>query len=254
MTMHPFYAAFIRLVCLGLLCYQPGSASAEIHGTITATTNYVFRMYSKSNNKPAIQANLDYQHDWGFYTGVTASSFDIGPSELDESFPFPTDFPDQANVEIIPYVGWSFKLADDWRTDFQYSRYFFKGKVYALNADYDEYYLFLHFRDLITAQASYAPDFYGVKGDSYFYEITGRYPLTDFLKISGSFGYAQTKKIFLDDYKYWNVGLSASYKFISIDLRYHDAVEAHLGDIIEIPVDHPNTLKGTIVFSLSLGF
>ena len=48
-----------------LALYQTDYAHAEIHGTLTGTTNYVWRMYSKSNNEPAIQANLDYQHDLG---------------------------------------------------------------------------------------------------------------------------------------------------------------------------------------------
>jgi uncharacterized protein (TIGR02001 family) len=239
---------------MAVLFYHSNCVYAEIHGTITGTTNYVWRMYSKSNNKPAIQANLDYQHSIGFYTGVTVSSFNLGPSELE--FPdFPFNFPNLAQVEFIPYIGWSFKFADDWRIDLQYSRYMYDGSIYSIkNGDYSEFYLFLHFKDFLTAQASYAVDFYGIKSDSFFYEATGRYPITDFLQISGTWGYAQTKNVLLDDYEYWNIGFTGTYKFISLDLRYHDARELGLGDPFLIPSDHPNTLKGTIVFSVSVGF
>jgi uncharacterized protein (TIGR02001 family) len=249
-----FFSCFSRWFLLGAVLYQTGIAHAEFHGTITGTTNYIYRMYSKSNNLPAIHANLDYQHSIGIYTGVTVSNFDIGPSELEEFLGFPLEFPDQAQVEIIPYVGWSYKFADDWRLDLQYSRYFYDGKVYSFIPDYNEFYVFLHYKDLISAQASYADDFYGIDGDSFFYELTGRYPLTDFLQISGTFGYAQTIDVIGDDYRYWNVGLTGTYKFVSLDLRYHDAAEQGLGDTFELPVDHPHTLNGAIVFSISAGF
>ncbi len=240
----------LRWAITGAFLVSFAEVQAEIHATLTGTTNYVFRMYSKSDNKPAIQANVDYQHTLGFYTGATASSFDIGPSELPAFFT-PLN---PAQVEIVPYVGWSYTFADDWRLDLQYSRYFYDGKVYSLNADYNEFYLFLHYKDLLSAQASYAEDFYGIKGSSFFYELTGRYPITDFLQLSGTAGYAQTKDILFDDYAYWNAGLTASYKFISLDLRYYGARELKIGDLLDVPVDHPHTLQGTLVFSASIGF
>lgn len=242
-----------KLTVLIMLCCFSVSAGAEVHGTITGTTNYVYRMYSKSNNQPAIQANLDYQHESGFYVGASVSSFDIGPSELaipGLDLPFEGD----AEIEVTPYVGWSFKLADDWRLDSQYSRYIYNGTVYGMNADYNEFYLFLHYKDLLTAQASYSGDFYGLKGDAFFYELTGRYPITDYLEFSTTLGYGHTQGILLDDYEYWNVGLTGRYKFIAMDLRYYDAKEVSFGDLDALPVDHAFTLDSTAVFSLSVGF
>ena len=243
----------LKFLCIAVLLCQSGFAYSEIHGTITGTTDYVWRMYSKSNNEPAIQANLDYQHSTGLYFGISVSSFGIGPSELE--FPgIPFVFNDPAQVEMTPYVGWSYKIDDDWQLNTQYSRYFYDGKVYGQSADYNEFYLFLHYKDLLTVQASYTNDFYGLDGDAFFTELTGRYPLTDFLQITSSFGYARTNEILIDDYKYWNVGLIGTYKFISLDLRYYDAVEVELGEDFATPIDHPITLDPTVVFSLSAGF
>lgn len=253
-TKQNFLMPLIRLLCMAMLFVQANSANAEIHGTVTATTNYVWRMYSKSNNKPAIQANLDYQHAVGFYSGVTASSFNIGKSELDEDPDFPLTFADQSQVEIVPYVGWNFKLADDWQMNLQYNHYFYDGLIYGLEPDYDEFYLFLHYKDLLSFQTSYAKDFYGLIGDAYNYELTGRYPITDYLEASGSFGYANTKSVLSADYAYWNLGLTGRYKFIALDLRYYEAEERNIArDEIDF-FDHPRTQKGTIVFSISAGF
>ncbi len=243
----------IKLTVILALFYHHSYAQAEIHGTLTGTTNYVWRMYSKSNNEPAIQANLDYQHSSGFYMGASASSFNIGKSELDNEPEFPLSFPDPAKVELTPYVGWSFKLTDNWRLDTQFTRYFYDGHIFGVIGDYNEYYLFLHFKDMLTAQISYTNDFYGLGGNCIFYEITGRYPLTDYLEISSGFGYAQTKETLSADYPYWNAGLTGRYKFISADLRYYDARETNTSEELNF-YDHPHTLDATVVFSLSVGF
>lgn len=50
--------AFLKMLCIGLALGQSDSACAEIHGTVTGATNYVWRMYSKSNNEPVIQETL----------------------------------------------------------------------------------------------------------------------------------------------------------------------------------------------------
>lgn len=239
---------------MAVLLQHTNFAYAEIHGTITGTTNYVWRMYSKSNNQPAIQGNFDYQHSTGFYTGLSVSSFTIGPSEFESDSGFSLGFTDNAQVEIVPYVGWSYKFFESWRLDMQYSRYFYDALIYGKESDYDEFYLFVHYRDLFTGQVSYVKDFYGIKGDAFFYELTGRYPLTDYLQISSTLGYAHTQGILLDDYQYWNVGLTGAYKFISLDLRYHGARELEFADPLALPADHAVTLNDTIVFSISAGF
>ena len=235
-----------------LLLFQSGLVNAEIHGTITGTTNYIYRMYSKSNGKPAIQGNLDYQHSSGFYTGVSVSNFDIGPSEALPD----TVFPDSAQVEFVPYAGWAFKLPYDFRLDFQYSRYLFDGEIYTKPGEYNEFYAFLHYKDLLTLQVSASDDFYQIGGPAYFYEITGRYPINEYLEVSAGFGYSQAKEVLLADYKYWNAGVTGRYKFLAMDLRYYDAREVSFGDDIDQALlpDHPETLKATVVFSISIGF
>lgn len=226
-------------------------AYAEIHGTLTGTTNYVWRMYSKSNNGPAIQGNLDYQHSSGLYVGTSASNFNIGKSEQDEEL----IFPGAAQFEVSPYVGWSYKIADDWRMDLQYSRYFYDGKIYSNNGDYNEFYYFLHYKDLLTAQVSYIDDFYGQGGEAFFTELTGRYPITDYLEFSSMFGFAHVSHL-KAEYPYWNVGLTGRYKFIALDLRYHDASEIYFLDAAgqKKITDHSETIKATVVFSISVGF
>jgi uncharacterized protein (TIGR02001 family) len=92
------FTLYLKLSFMAVLLCQTGFAYTEIRGTITGTTNNVSRMYSKSNNDFAIQANLDYQDASGFYTGLSASNFNIGQSDISPDF----HFPNQARIEIAP--------------------------------------------------------------------------------------------------------------------------------------------------------
>ena len=123
---------------------------------------------------------MDYQHNSGLYVGASVSSFNIGPSEED----FAKRFAHQARAEVAPYLGWSFGLSKSWRLDLQYSRYFYDGKIHSFSGDYNEFYIFLHYKDLLTLQASATDDFYGIGNPAYFFELTGRYPITDYLEFS----------------------------------------------------------------------
>jgi uncharacterized protein (TIGR02001 family) len=219
------------------------SSYADIHGTVTGTTNYIGRGYSKSNNDFALQANLDYQHDSGIYLGTSVSNVNFGDHDRN----------DAARVEVTPYFGYTHKLTDDWRADVQWMRYIYDGKIFGRESDYNEFYLLLHYRDLLTLRASISDSFYGsnvVSGD---YELTVRYPLTDYLEISSGVGYLQAKKVLDWDYLYWNAGITARYKIISADLRYVQSrwttrqFESNLGF-------DPDPLNTRLVFTLSAGF
>jgi uncharacterized protein (TIGR02001 family) len=222
---------------------------ADIHGTITGTTNYIGRMYSKSNNEPAIQGNLDYQHASGFFAGTTVSSFNVGSSDVNPG----VKFANQARAEIVPYIGWSFKPSVDWRLDTQYSRYFYDGKFYQFSGDYNEFYLSLHYKDMLTTHVIFTDDFYGMGDIAFFYELTARYPITDFLEFSSTFGYANTSYVLAEDYPYWNAGLTGRYKLVALDLRYYDAREIEINQHKSVP-NHPFMLDTTVVFSISVGF
>jgi uncharacterized protein (TIGR02001 family) len=202
-------------ILVGILIYLAAfPVFADIHGTLTGATNYVYRGYSKTDNNFALQGNLDYQHSSGIYLGTSVSNVNFGDRH---------DYADSATVEITPYFGYTHQLADDWRVDVQWTRYLYDGKIFGFQSDYNEFYLFLHYRDLLTLRSAVSDSYYGhhaVTGD---FEFTARYPLTDYLEISSGLGYSRVQKVLEYDYLYWNAGITARYKFVSADLRYIQA-------------------------------
>lgn len=232
--------------CLAFFAFYPVASNAEFHVNLTVTNNYVGRAYSKSDDNFAIQANIDYEHSSGLYLGTSVSNVDFGDDNFDDS----------AEVEVTPYLGWTFSLGEDWRLDTQWTRYLYDGKIFGHQSDYNEFYLFLHFRDLITARASFSENYYDQGNATSDYELTGRYPLTDYLEFSASGGYSLIKSVLEYDYAYWNAGLTFFYQYVALDLRYYDAFQTSTNDVEVInpwPFD-PETIKPSFVFSLSIGF
>jgi uncharacterized protein (TIGR02001 family) len=238
---------FIKMLC-GAFFLHPCTSLAEFHATLTATTNNASRWFSKSDNDLALLANIDYEHSSGLYVGSSVSNIDFEANRIES---------EAAHVEITPYLGWSFNLSNAWRLDTQWTRYVYDGKVFGHPADYNEFYLFLHYQDIFSGRISFAEDYYNLGGYAIDYELTGRYPLTDYLELSASFGYGQTKAVLGADYPYWNAGLTYYYKFVSLDLRYMDATETSINQAV-VEKKHklydPPLIDSTFVFSISVGF
>ena len=240
-------ALLIQTFCLAFLLFYSSLSCAELHATLTMTTNNVGRWFTKNNNNLGLQANADYQHTSGLYVGTSISNIDY--ESLKQG--------DTAHVEIIPYLGWSAKLSEHWRMDTQWSRYLYDGNIFGHQADYNEYYLFFHYQDIFTGRISVADDYYGLGNYAIDYELTGKYPLSDSLELSASFGYGQTQATLGSDYPYWNTGVTYFYKFVSLDLRYIDATETSIGGVVVEKMHdryNPPLLNATVVFSISMGF
>ena len=156
-------------------------------------------------------------------------------------------------VEFTPYFGYSHQLGDDWRLDLQWSRYLFNDHIFGRDGDYNEFYLFMHYRDLLTLKASVSDNYYNQGHMSGDYEVTFRYPLTQYLEVSAGAGYNQAEKVLAWDFLYWNAGITANYKCVSADLRYVQSIwttdRYRTGWRFR-----PDEIEPTTIFSLTVGF
>lgn len=238
----PQKTAFIPILLTVFFLLNSSISLAEFHATLTAKTDYIWRVYSKTTGNFALQANLDYEHVSGGYLGISVSNVD-----------FDDEFNDPARVEITPYLGWTFKLSDDWRFDAQWIRYFYDGKIFDQRSDYNEFYLLFHYHDIFTARAAFSEDFYNQGHSAADYQLTGRYPFTDAFEFSTSIGYSQIRKTLEYDSLYWNAGLTYYYKFVALDLRYMDATRVTEEFEGQWTYD-PEILDPSFVISFSIGF
>ncbi len=101
-----------RLTALVILSWFAATVSAaDLTGNVGATTNYVFRGFTQSDNGPAIQGGVDYAHASGFYAGAWASTVKLCGTSCD------------SGLEADLYFGANFKLQNDLVFDIGYIAY-----------------------------------------------------------------------------------------------------------------------------------
>jgi uncharacterized protein (TIGR02001 family) len=230
-----------------ILALAGGSAWADFKASVSFMSDEVYRGYSKSRNNPAVTGNLEYSRDPGFYTGLWVSSVSFDD----------TEYPDRASVEINPYLGWSFRIAADWRTDISASGYVYDGKIYGMNSNYAELAGALHFRDVLSARIAYAPDAYGRDAGTIAYELTARYFPADNWQISAGLGFYQASELVQRDSFYWNAGLTwYPIRYLALDLRYvgTTAGEYREGGTHSYYEFRPRPLDFPLLFTLTAGF
>lgn len=219
---------------------------AELSGSLTGTTHYIWRGYSKSDAKPAAQANIDYEFKSGIYLGTFASTVNFADY----------GFKDRSTLEFRPYMGITYTLSNDWRINTEWTRFIYDGKIFGETADYNEFYFYGHFRDLLTANFRFSENSYQQHHMSFNYEVAGRYPITDSIEISSTVGYNNQKQALHYDYLYWTSGLTLHFsRNVGIDVRYYGAM--HTSTRKEEPFHwqfQPHAVDNRIVFSITAGF
>ena len=84
------------------------SAVEGLSANVAATSNYLWRGVTQTNDAPAISGSIDYADDSGFYAGTWVSN---------------VDFNDDASYELDFYLGFSGEISEDVGFDVGYIYY-----------------------------------------------------------------------------------------------------------------------------------
>jgi uncharacterized protein (TIGR02001 family) len=95
-----------------------GAAQAATSGSLSLTSDYVFRGVSQTNEDPALQGGLEYAHDSGFYVGAWASNV----SWLSD---IPGDV--SSSLELDGYLGYRGKAGEHVAWDVGVLQYWYPG-------------------------------------------------------------------------------------------------------------------------------
>lgn len=236
-------AALVFSILLVAMLLSAGMASGatDISGILRIATNYDYRGYTKSDNHPTVQANVDFVDPDRFFLGGWISSVDMG----------------DARLEANPYLGKLFRLTPDWQLATSLAGYFFDGRVAGQSANYGEGMLQLDYRDLCSLRFNTAPDYYGSGQTVLDSELELRYPLADNIEVSAGLGYMAGRKAMNYDSLYGNLRVSWYFRpDLTLDLNYSQRHEMN---------ERPHTPGGeelfgdadldpSLILSISLGF
>lgn len=109
-----------RMAAMALLlpCLFAGAAQAGTSGSLSLTSDYVFRGVSQTNEDPALQGGIEYAHDSGFYVGAWGSNV----SWLSD---IPGDI--SSSLELDGYAGFRGKAGEHVAWDVGVLQYWYPG-------------------------------------------------------------------------------------------------------------------------------
>lgn len=189
----------------------------QFSGTVTGASQYIFRGITQSDEAPAIQGSLDWNHDSGVYLGTWGSNVDFNDG-------------DESSVEIDVYGGVNFS-ASGFDFGVGLIHYMYPGADSSLDYDYTEVTASVG-RDFGVASATgsffYSPDYFAGSGDSYYYNLALSAPITALpggLTFNAAVGHQSIDDeaaYGTPDYVDWNVGLGATVEGFDLSLSYKD--------------------------------
>jgi uncharacterized protein (TIGR02001 family) len=217
-----------------------GSAAhaGELHGYLTAASDYVFRGVSQSDEEPALQAGLDYAHASGFFAGVFAATID---------YPETSFRADPGQIELDAYAGYRRGAGRDFAWNVALFDYEFPDSE-ANDTNYQELAFDLYYRDTARFGATYSDDARSGGASAWTAELELRRPFGQHFQVSGSLGRYTFARSDWKDYLYWDFGASATAGAWTFDLRYYDT-----SDEAET-LAGPRLTRDRVVASVSIGF
>jgi len=223
---------------------DPPESSVTISGSATVVSDYRFRGISQTDKHFALQGGIGLSHESGFYVSVWGSSID--------------DYVANGSDQEIDFIGGWKKDFDGTVLDVGLLYYFYPGGNGA-NTDFFEPYVSVsHTLGPVSAKltANYAwkqnaltvgngkEDNLYVAGD--FSTAIPETPLTLSAHIGHSFG--PSYLTIGDEYTDWNVGVSYSYRNLTLGMQYVDT------DGTFIAPSGKNVSKGGVLASLGVAF
>ena len=158
---------------------------SPISWTLAATTDYVFRGVSQTNEDPAFQAGITYTTPFGLYVGVWGSNVDFGDPDPEAGIRGP-------NFEVDGYVGYNTDLNDSWNLDVSVVRYAYFGETSGQGSiDYNEYIGKLTWNGPVSVSGlvAYANDYGNSEADELYTALSASYEVGYGITLGASTGY-----------------------------------------------------------------
>lgn len=227
-----------RLLLISLiLFFGKNAAAAEFSGYVAVMTDYVKRGVTQSEGDPALQLGGDVSFTNGFYFGAWASTIDIsnGPTR-------------QRDREVSYYAGYVIDVTKSWRISANAVAYEYPGQTGNVDYSYQEYSVGGSYDDRLWLDFSYTPDLYNTGYSATNVELFAEWPFNGVWAIGGGAGYYDTSNLTGSAYQYWQLGITGSFKWVDVDLRFHDTDKW-------VPIiSTPDRAKSRVVLKIQIPF
>ncbi|MGH8209492.1 MAG: TorF family putative porin, partial [Steroidobacteraceae bacterium] len=179
----PRHAGFLSAwIALSPLSPQPAHA-VSFGGDVAVTSDYIYRGYSETNDRGALQLDLHVSTLSGTFIGVWTSTLD-------------RKFSPYAAYDVEEYIGQRFDLSSAWNTSVTVTNYSYLGGDQYYSSDYQQIAASVSYLDRWTLSLSATPnalryrDYYRVgRHPAYDADTSGQWLITKGLFVIGGVGY-----------------------------------------------------------------
>ena len=184
--------------------YKPFSA------TLAATSDYVWRGISQTNEDPAFQAGVTYTSKVGIYAGAWTSNVDFGAGDPD----WERDFNIGYNTDIGEHVNF----------DVMVNRYTYSG---ASASNWNELITKTTFYKTYYVTLTYSNDSWATDENGYYAGVGANWSLPHDFTVGASYGRSMfSNKAGIEDYSDYSVSLGKTFGPLSLSLAYIDTDKA----------------------------
>ena len=210
--MKPFKLAASLAVVLSALPFavfaqEAEEASSPFSWSVAATSDYVFRGASQTDEGPALQAGLTWTASSGFYAGAWASNVDFGSGG--------------PNVELDTFIGYNTDLGGDDFVNFDVmlNRYNYLGGN-GSDLSFNELYTKLTFAGSFAVTATYTNDVWASGEDGWYFGASKSFSLPADYSLDVNVGQSLFDSSVARDYTDWGVAVGKSWGNFNAKLGY----------------------------------
>jgi len=229
-----------RYIAAAFLMGAAATANAQFSGGIALVSDYDFRGISQSAGDFALQGNLDFSTEMGFYIGTWASQIDFGDCCGED---FEVDF----------YGGYAGEFWDGFSYDVGYNQYTYPGTD---GLDYGEFYAGIGFGGL-ELKAWYTNNFFNIDESALYLEVNAEVELPKGFVLLGHLGHTGGDALgreFQDQtgltaYTDWSVGVGYQKEHVYFEAKVVDSIITERFEVTSGVGENDTRLIGTIGFS-----
>ncbi|AKC85966.1 TorF family putative porin [Pseudoxanthomonas suwonensis] len=199
-------AAVLALSALPFAAFAQDEEGSPFSWSIDATSDYVFRGASQTDEGPALQAGFTWTASSGFYAGAWGSNVDFGDGGPD--------------VELDTFIGYNTDLGDEFvNLDVMLNRYNYLGGN-GSDLAFNELYTTLTFGGTVGLTATYTNDVWASGEDGWYFGASTSFGLPADFTLDLNVGKSLFDSSVARDYTDWGVSISKAWGNFSAKLGY----------------------------------
>ncbi|MEO8777584.1 MAG: TorF family putative porin [Rhodanobacter sp.] len=196
-------------------------AISSVSGSVAVVNDYLFRGLSQTNQKPAVQPGIEYDHASGWYVGAWGSNI----SWLSDAST--TVAPLSSSLEVDLYTGYRGSFSRDWSYDVGLYEYYYPGDYPAgFTRPYTtEAYVSLAYKTLSLKYSHSFSNLFGFADSKHsgYLDLSWNYEFSPGWTLNTHAGHQHVANTAGASYSDWKLGVTKAFSHgYSVALGYYD--------------------------------